>query len=49
MSRSDLADLTAFVAIADHIGFRAAALRRDRAVCAQPLDAVVGGCLGCGF
>jgi DNA-binding transcriptional LysR family regulator len=31
MARSDLADLTAFVAIADHIGFRAAALRRDGA------------------
>src|SRR5438046_4242700 len=29
MNRSDLADLTAFVAVADHLSFRAAASRLD--------------------
>ena len=41
MDRGNLADLMAFIAVADHLSFRAAA--RRHAVGAQPLDAAARG------
>jgi hypothetical protein len=48
MDRSDLATLTAFVAVADQRSFRATAARLDVTLLgAQPLVASAGGAAGC--